>query len=72
MKRLMPEDLSELLSGDDIEPMVRPSLPKEDLAVFGQQRTVVKAPHLPHLSNRWETDAILFVHDWEQRRHCPW
>jgi len=30
MKRLSPEDLSELLSGDEIEPMVRPPLPKED------------------------------------------
>jgi hypothetical protein len=30
MKRLTPEDLSELLSGDDIEPMIRPPLPKEE------------------------------------------
>lgn len=30
MKRLTPEDLSELLSGDDIEPLVRTSLAKED------------------------------------------
>jgi len=30
MKRLSPEDLSELLSGDDIEPTARSPLPKED------------------------------------------
>ncbi|OYO30313.1 hypothetical protein CD932_03575 [Janthinobacterium sp. PC23-8] len=30
MKRLSPEDMSDLLSGDDIEPMLRSPVPKEE------------------------------------------